>query len=241
MSFITWTPIAVASDAVFARFGLWRAVEGQHSISTMVLVDSLQEQELIEHLLEGSKPPAPVGADGLHWLLFTPFRYPPLPNGSRFRGPLDPGVFYGADEIETACAELGYWRWRFLMESPSLASLDPKPQTVFRVEIDTLTVDLRQPPFLENRALWIAPDNYAPAQEFARVAREAKIGAIRYESVRSPSHGGCGAILTPTAFAEPQPKNAQTWWLSVTRDRVSWQCDDVLQRTVFEFDCGGFK
>ena len=56
----------------------------------------------------------PGGRRHLHWLLFTPFRYPPPPGGSRFRGPNDPGVFYGADEIRTACAELGYWRWRHL-------------------------------------------------------------------------------------------------------------------------------
>ena len=76
----------------------------------MVLVDTLDEQALLEQLLEGSKPPLPSGAAGLHWLLFTPFRYPPPPSGSRFRGQTDPGVFYGADEVETACAELGFWR-----------------------------------------------------------------------------------------------------------------------------------
>ena len=61
------------------------------------------------------KPPVPAGARTLHYLLFTPFRYPPPPGGSRFRGPNDPGVFYGADEVRTACAELGYWRWRHLL------------------------------------------------------------------------------------------------------------------------------
>ncbi|WP_041042817.1 RES family NAD+ phosphorylase [Paramagnetospirillum magnetotacticum] len=206
----------------------------------MVLVDSLEEQALLEQLLEGSKPPVPASANGLHWLLFTPFRYPPPPTGSRFRGPLDPGVFYGADEIETACAELGFWRWQFLMESPSLTALDPKPQTVFKVEVDTLTVDLRSPPFTESRALWIDPKSYAATQDLARSAREANIGAIRYESVRAPNRGGCGAILTPMAFAEPQPRDAQTWWLSVSRERVLWQRDDVLQRATFAFDTKAF-
>lgn len=240
MSSTTWTPTAVASEAAAIRFSLWRAVEGQHAVSTMVLVDTLEEQTLLEQLLEGSKPPVPASAGGLHWLLFTPFRYPPPPSGSRFRGALDPGVFYGADEIETACAELGFWRWRFLMQSPSLVSLDPKPQTVFKVEIDTATVDLRQPPFAESRALWIALDNYSATQEFARSAREAGIGAIRYESVRAPSRGGCGAILSPTAFTEAQPQNAQTWWLSVSRERVVWQRDDVIHRATFEFDSQAF-
>ncbi len=241
MSSTTWTPTAVASEAAAIRFSLWRAVEGQHAVSTMVLVDSLEEQTLLEQLLEGSKPPVPASAHGLHWLLFTPFRYPPPPTGSRFRGPLDPGVFYGADEIETACAELGFWRWRLLVESPSLTNLDPKLQTVFKAEVDALTVDLREPPFAKGRALWIAPESYVATQEFARSAREAKIDAIRYESVRAPSRGGCGAILNPTAFAEAQPQAAQTWWLSVSRERVLWQRDDVLQRASFAFDTKSFS
>lgn len=241
MSSITWTPIAVASEAAPAQFSLWRAVEAQHAVSTMVLVDTLDEQALLEQLLEGSKPPLPSGAAGLHWLLFTPFRYPPPPSGSRFRGQTDPGVFYGADEVETACAELGFWRWRFLAASPSLEALDPKPQTVFSVAIDSVTIDLRQPPFDESRAQWIAPKNYEATQALANSAREAGIGAIRYESVRSPNRGGCGAVLSPAAFAKPQPQETQTWWLSVTRERVFWQRDDVLRRATFEFDAQAFS
>ena len=96
------------------RHALWRAVEAQHVVSTMALVDSIEEQHVLERLLDETKPSIPAAAAHLHWLLFTPFRYPPPPGGSRFRGPNDPGVFYGADEIRTACAELGYWRWRHL-------------------------------------------------------------------------------------------------------------------------------
>jgi len=88
----------------------------------MALVDSLEEQQALERILDDTKPPVPPAARKLHWLLFTPFRYPPPPRGSRFRGPNDPGVFYGADEIRTACAELGYWRWRHLQDTPALAA-----------------------------------------------------------------------------------------------------------------------
>ena len=236
MSSTTWTPIAVASEAAPAQFSLWRAVEAQHAVSTVVLVDTLDEQALLEQLLEGSKPPLSSSAAGLHWLLFTPFRYPPPPSGSRFRGRLDPGGFYGADAVETACAELGFWRWRFLTASPSLQALAPKPQTLFSVAIDTMTIDLRWPPFAESRAQWIATDSYQATQTLARAARATGIGAIRYESVRSPNRGGCGAVLSPAAFAKPQPEETQTWWLSVTRERVLWQRDDVLRRAAFEFD-----
>lgn len=55
-----------------------------------------------------------------HWLIFTPFRYTPPPPGSRFRAPTDPGVFYGAFERRTACAEIGFWRWRFVRDSEAI-------------------------------------------------------------------------------------------------------------------------
>ena len=115
----TWTTHAVASEARPVALDLWRAVEAQHVASTMVLVDTVAEQAVLERLVESSKPPVPrdVARLGLHWLLFTPFRYAPPPGGSRFRATGDPGVFYGADERRTACAELGYWRWRFLTDS----------------------------------------------------------------------------------------------------------------------------
>ena len=64
------------------------------SSSTMALVDTLDEQHVLERLLDDGKPPVPDGRRALHYLLFTPFRYPPPPGGSRFRGPNDPGVFY---------------------------------------------------------------------------------------------------------------------------------------------------
>ena len=88
---------------------LWRAVEAQHRVSTMVLVDTLDEQALLEHILDDSKPGLEAAAQReLHYLLFTPFRYPPLPRGSRFRAPGEPGVFYGADAVRTVTS-LGAW------------------------------------------------------------------------------------------------------------------------------------
>ena len=241
MSSITLTPTAVASEANPAQFDLWRAVEAQHAVSTTVLVDTLDEQALLEELIETSKPPLARGVEGMHWLQFTPFRYPPLPMGSRFRGPFDPGTFYGADDIRTACAELGYWRWHFLLESPALVALDPRQQTVFRVAVAAITVDLREPPFDSKRKMWTDPVRYEATQAFARVAREAGIGAIRYQSVRDPERGGCGAVLKPDAFARKTPVETQSWWLSVTKERVIWQRDDVFHKSSWEFDTRTFR
>ncbi len=217
------------------RHALWRAVEAQHVASTMALVDSIEEQHVLERLLDDAKPLVPAAAAHLHWLLFTPFRYPPPPGGSRFRGPNDPGVFYGADEVRTACAELGYWRWRHLQDSPALGAMPTKPQTVFRVRLDAATVDLREAPWVRDRARWTDANDYSTCQQLARTARAAGVGVIRYESVRDPGHAGCGAVLSPAAFAPPVPVEQQTWLLSVTRERIVWRRTQVLRADEHEF------
>jgi hypothetical protein len=232
----TWTTRAVASEARAARFELWRAVEAQHVAATMALVDSLDEQQVLERLLDETKPPVPAAARKLHWLLFTPFRYSPPPRGSRFRGPNDPGVFYGADEIRTACAELGYWRWRHLQDTPALAAMPTKPQTVFRAAVAGATIDLTLAPFVATRLRWTDRDDYAACQALARTAREAGLAAVRYESVRDPEHGRCAAVLAPAAFARATPLDQQTWMLSVARERVVWQRTAVTRLQAFEFD-----
>ncbi len=55
----------------------WRGVEAQHIVSTMRLVDTLDEQSVLECILESSKPPLPAGGAAKHYLLATPFRYRP--------------------------------------------------------------------------------------------------------------------------------------------------------------------
>jgi hypothetical protein len=232
----TWTPRAVASKKQPFDGDVWRAVEAQHVVSTLALVDSLEEQALLESLLEESKPSVSKEAASLHYLLATPFRYPPSGHGSRFRAPHQSGVFYGADEIRTACAELGFWRWRFLRDSPALELIDAQPQTVFRSGIAAgSSVDLRATPFNKDRKTWKHATDYTGTQEFADIARQSGVDVILYESVRDPDKGRCVALLTPSCFAETKPRELQTWSLTVNRDRVVWQRQSSITPAAFEF------
>jgi hypothetical protein len=242
VSSTTWTTPAVASEAARCSLELWRAVEAQHIVSTMSLVDTVAEQAVLERLVEESKPPVPaeVRRRKLHWLLFTPFRYPPPPGGSRFRGPNDPGVFYGAEAVRTSCAEVGYWRWRHLTESPALPAIPQKPQTVFRVAIAGSTIDLRRTPFVADRDRWTHHSDYGACQQLARTAREAPVAVIRYESVRDSRRGGCAAVLAASAFAVRAPLEQQTWILTVTRSRVVWQRSDSVDPATLEFSTAGW-
>lgn len=227
MSFNTWTPAAVSSEAHPWAGLIWRMVEAQHTASTMKIVDNDVEQDLLETLLEASKPAQPDSTLALDYLLATPFRYNPLRGGSRFRALTDPGVFYGAESVRCASAELGYWRWRFLKDAPDLEKLEPVAHTAFSADVSTLAVDLRRPPFSADAPVWLHPTDYTGTQALAQVARKTNVGAIQYQSVRDPQAGWCLALLTPQAFAKPKPRPLmQTWWLAVQQDAVSWRRDN---------------
>lgn len=227
MSFTTWTPHAVWSESTEWQATLWRMVEAQHVASTMKIVDSRDEQDILEALVEGSKPAAAAHTEALHYLLASPFRYPPRQSsGSRFRSPTDPGVFYGAGAVRTAAAELGYWRWRFLRDAVDLTKLDPVAHTAFRIKARSQAIDLRQAPFDQDALSWQHPSSYQATQAFGQIARTAGIGAILYQSVRDPQPGWCAALLTPAAFVRPRPEpGQQTWWLAVYPEQVVWRRD----------------
>ena len=63
------------------------------------IVDSQFEQNLLESLLESSKPLPSLLTDGLDYLLATPFRYAPLRGGSCFRSNTDPDIFFSTGQL----------------------------------------------------------------------------------------------------------------------------------------------
>jgi hypothetical protein len=215
----TWTPHALASSAKRYEFELRRVVESQHRASTMRLVDSLAEQMLLETILEDSKPKLPAGAEKLHYLLATPFRYHPR-EGSRFRAPFEAGVWYGAEELRTSLAEKSYWRLRFLLDSLGTPDLRPVTHTAFKASVRGSAIDLTVPPLSRDAANWTHRTSYDATQALAGAARAAKVAVIRYESVRDPEHAACAAVLTPVAFHRPRPKQLETWFIAASRSLV---------------------
>jgi RES domain len=197
----------------------WRGVEAQHIVSTMRLVDTLDEQSVLERILESSKPPLPAAGVAKHYLLATPFRYRPR-HASRFRAIGARGVWYGARSIKTVCAELAYWRWRFLMDSAGLAQEELLTEhTLFRATVSGLAIDLMAPPWVGNRAAWTHPGDYTPTQALAVAAHERRLQWIRYESVRDPG-GVCAAVLDVAALDKLDLAGQQTWHCRATRQAV---------------------
>jgi hypothetical protein len=200
---------------------LWRGVEAQHLVATMRLVDDLDEQLLLEELLEDSKPKLPPGAQRLHYLLATPFRYvSPWP--SRFRRAHEPGAWYGADDPATVAAEIAYWRWRFFMDSDGLRDGQVLTElTFFQARFAGLELDITQPPWSAHAAAWCDPQDHAHAQALAAHVRamQPPVQAIRYASARQPG-GRCEVVFDPLALSIPVPGVQQTWTCKTTRDRV---------------------
>ena len=86
MSFSTWTPAALSSELEGLSGSCWRLVEAQHRVSTLKLVDTVEEQGVLENLIQNTKPLLPPECERLNYLLSTPFRYGAVyPTGSRFR------------------------------------------------------------------------------------------------------------------------------------------------------------
>jgi hypothetical protein len=207
---VSWKSAWFATGLRTKSSKLWRGVEAQHLVATMRLVDNAAEQRVLEELLERSKPALPASARGKHYLLSTPFRYrSPFP--SRFRKPHDAGVWYGAEELRTACGEVAYWKWRFLMDSEALReSALHTEHTFFQARMRGRCADLTAAPWKAATGTWTQKSDWRQCQSFGAEAHKHDVSWISYHAVRVPD-GICGAVLKPEALSLLEPFEQQTW------------------------------
>lgn len=224
---LLWVSILTASAVVSnssAAFKAWRSVETQREVATLALVDNdPDEQALLETLLDEHKPPVPAGAQKLHYLLSTPFRYPASPpHGTRFVRPGALGMLYAAENKTTAMAESGYWQFRFINASAGLRDTHITLQrTLFQVDVAGNAVDLRLPPFAATPDRWNRPDDYRATHDIGTGAREnGDVDLILYPSVRDPEHGLCIAVVQMRAFKRNKPLASEEWHLTILSDHV---------------------
>jgi hypothetical protein len=238
MSSSIWTPAALSSDARALAGTCWRLVEAQHHVSTLKLVDSVEEQELLEGLIETTKPPLPPECRELHYLLSTPFRYGAVyPIGSRFRrAGLTEGVFYASETPQTSVAEMAFYRLLFFAESPDTPwPSNPAEYTAFSADYVTKkAVDLTKGRFSADSALWMHVTDYGHCQDFADTARTAKIEIIRYASVRDPGQGMNLALLTCRVFTKPKPIDQQTWHIRLSETGIQAICEAPKSGVTFD-------
>lgn len=239
MSSPIWTAEELESNIVFLRGSAWRFVESQSIKSTMKLVDTEEEQYRLEELLEESKPPIPRACEGLDYLLFTPFRYTPPHHGSRFRraGQRD-GAFYASELLDTALAEISFYRLLFFRESPNTpVPANPCEHTGFQIDYESgRALDLTQEPLKLDEEAWTNKNDYNACQDLADEARKADIEVMRSKSVRCTMQGKNITLLKCAAFASKKPHKFETWHISIKEDRVIAQRSLPTKTITFTLD-----
>lgn len=193
---------------------LYRIVESQKIIATNQLVDDRHEQQLLEELLEKSKPRINQKlekiATGLDYLLWTPFRYPPLKYGSRFSTRFESSLFYAARKITTVLAEAAYYRfffWSGMSVPPPSACLDTQ-HTVFSAKIFTNAgAKLNAAPFEDQQDVLTDKSDYQHSQALGQRLRELGVKAFEYVSARDLQAGLNVALFSPEVFKSKSPES----------------------------------
>lgn len=225
---------------------LLRLVESQEQVATHQLVSSLQRQSVLEDLLETTKPRRRPGTESLHYLLATPFRYPPLKHGSRFGTRTEPSLFYGSLDVKTVLAEAAYYRFVFWagMTTPPAGKLNTQ-HTLFSAAYQThIGLQLQQPPFAQHRDALQHPSDYRASQTLGSTMRAAGIEAFTFLSARNPGEGinAAGinlALFTPRALAQPSPISQEPWLGELTGERVTFRA--VHDGVIYHFPIDVFQ
>lgn len=229
-------------DACLAQAGtgliqgrLLRLVESQEEVATNQLVSSIERQVVLEELLEATKPRRRAGTERLHYLLATPFRYPPLKHGSRFGTRSEPSLFYGALSKEMVLAEAAYYRFVFWqgMTVPPDDKLVTQ-HTMFEAEyLASRGLQLHAPPFAAHADVLTHPSDYTTTQELGAKMRQAGIEAFEFTSARDPNHGTNVALFTPDALPRNDPLSREPWLCELTGTHAKFIAGH--DRTVYGF------
>lgn len=185
-----------------------RIVESQEQVATTKIAGNLEEQDLLEAMLEDSKPGL-ISLE-LHYLLSTPFRYPPLRYGSRFGSKMEPGLFYASLELNTCLQECAYYRFIFWYDMTVPPPGPIKTQhTVFKVDVvSTSCVDLRGAEYDAFQQEIRSTASYGFTQKLGSELRKSGVDMIVCKSARGS--GSNVAIYAPTVFTG-NPCEQELW------------------------------
>ncbi|CDZ77290.1 RES domain protein [Legionella massiliensis] len=201
----------------------WRVVEDQHVLSSRDLVDSIEEHDLLEELMEESKP---LIEKEKNYLIFTPFRYPPLKYGSRFGSTYEPSLWYGSLQLETAFTEVAYYRLKFFEDTSADLGYVEISMTAFTAFIvSNRGIDLTVKPFDEYTKYISDKNTYEHSQLLGSHMREDNIEVFIFNSARTEVMSKNIASFTQSVF---QTKKNQ-----YVNNQQNWKC--IANRRCIEF------
>ena len=206
-----WRRVVARTKAHTLMGSLRRLVENQEQKVTLRLTDNLAEHDVLESLLEQSKPEGLEHArlQKFDYLLRSPWRYPPLPWGSRFGRRFEPSLFYGALDRDALFAEAAYYRLVLLegMRRPFEDRVISQ-FTVFEATYRTdQGLDLSQRPFRKHKEALRDRADYRACQALGTVLREREIQAITYLSARTLDDRLNVALFSPLAMRSRKHRN----------------------------------
>lgn len=220
----------------------FRVVESQHGSSSRDLVDSVEEHDLLEDMLEASKPAI---VNRKHYLIFTPFRYPPLKHGSRFGQIYERSLWYGSLDLQTALTEVAYYRLKFFQDCDADLGSIEIPMTTFEAFIKTSHgIDLTKPPFNDHQDKISNKNSYEYSQPLGSAMRHCGIEAFVFTSARVNGVGRNVAAFTPDVFQEQDGQyifNMQQWRCWANKQNIEFSRDEILNKQRVSFSIFDFK
>ncbi len=230
-----WSDLDGSSEIKPLMATIYRIVESQEQAATLGLVSNVYEQGVLEDLIENTKALLPDRTEQLHYLLKTPFRYPPLRHGSRFGTSFEQSLFYGSLNISTALAETAYYRFVYMLgsEVPYQSTISSE-YTSFLVSVKSnYGVFLDQPPFSEYEPILTSPTSYSETQQLGLSMRQDSVEVFRYTSARDKSKGRNIALFTPNAFHSQKPSKLVSWLCQTNLEEVGFLSKENNTRTMF--------
>lgn len=219
----------------------YRLVECQETVATTEIVSTLESQAMLEEMLDlESKPKYLPGTEHLHYLLSTPFRYPPLEYGSRFGGRFEPSLFYGGTAEYVTLCESAFYRFFFFhdMESAPLHDVLKSQHTLFKFKYKTdVGIRLQNPPFESYQGLLRDPLNYQTTQALGSKMREQGIKGFEYHSARDPDKGINIALYDASPLTNHKPLNERSCLCQVSKEQVVFS----LNRHITRFSLSQFQ
>lgn len=238
-----WNQLNGSQYVTEAQLNAWRIVEDQSKSTTRKFVNSTEEHDLLEELIEQSKPKVKYNqgimyGKNLHYLLSTPFRYPPLKWGSRFGTRLERGILYASLDLITAMSEKAFYKMAFLNASEGKLGAKTISYTAFEIYIESTNfANLSTAPFNEFETAISSKTSYHVSQAIGTEMRNDNIECFQYTSARSHQKSFNVGVFSPEALSKNNnlPQTFQHLNCYATKEVIEFSCRQHYENPKYVF------
>jgi len=200
------------------------------------LVDTNDELNILENLIVSSKNNKKI--PNVHPLISfkSPAKY-----ASRFGKQFEKSIWYSSIDIQTAFAEIAFYRFNFLHASKVEFDLVEKNYSSFVISIETpKAIKLHKEPFIHYKNTISSPVSYDHSQFLGSMMRDANIEAFTYLSARSINDGLNVGVFSQELFYKKIPDAFQTWQCIANKDTVEFSLLSAAHQECHRFNIKNF-